>query len=361
MPRHGSGRPSMKQQSGNGTSLGRLPCVSFTTSHLPAAQQFEAYRADAIGFAELIEREPGAGCRASYTAWSLGPVVIKQTSSPALDQRRTPAMARRDGLDHWLVSLPVRSPQRIALGGASLDLSAARPMLLSCSESYEMQRPGAEDDWVIAFVARDAVRGLNLPGGLDGVQVLATPMGRLLVSFLRGMAARLPEMTAAQAPGLRDATLALLRATLAPSADNLAAIRPQTEAMMRERVRALIRTRLGAVTLTPNRLCREAGTSRSALYRLFEPLGGVAATIQMERLAEARRRLEDPGEGCSIQQIAEAVGFCDASVFSRAFRRRYGAAPGEVRKAAQLGLPPVAAMPRTAARGFLDMVARLES
>jgi AraC-like DNA-binding protein len=232
-------------------------------------------------------------------------------------------------------------------------------MLLSCSESYEMERPGAEADWIIAFVARDAVRGLDLPGGLDGVQVLATPMGRLLVSFLRQMAAQLPEMTAAQAPALSDATVALLRATLAPSADNMAAVRPQSEAIMRERIRAVIRSRLAAVTLTPERLCREVGYSRSSLYRLFEPLGGVAAVIQMERLSEARRRLEDSSERRSIQQIAESVGFCDASVFSRAFRRRYGVVPGELREVARAGLPSVAAVPRTAASGFLDMVVRL--
>lgn len=166
-------------------------------------------------------------------------------------------------------------------------------------------------------------------------------------------------MTAADAPALRDATIALLRATLAPNADDLAAIRPQSAAMMRERGRALIRARMGAVTLTPNRLCQEAGLSRSALYRLFEPLSGVAAVMQMERLAAARRQLEDPSERRSIWQIAQSVGFHDPSVFSRAFRRRYGAAPGEVRELAHIGLPPITAAPGSGSQGFLDLVSRL--
>ncbi len=346
----------MDQQGDDGLPADALPRTDFTTRNLPPAQQFEAYRADAIRFAELVEREPGVGCAASYTAWSLGPVVIKKTASPPLNQTRTPAMARRDGLDHWLVSLPVHSQQRIALASHALEISTTRPVLISCSDPYELERPDAEDDWIIAFITRDAVRGLDIPTGIDGVEILATPMGRLLVGFLREMAAQLPEMTVAQAPALSNATTALLRATLAPSADNRAAVRPQTEAMVRERIRSLIRSRLASVALTPERLGREVGYSRSSLYRLFEPLGGVAAVIQMERLSEARRRLEDPSERRSIQRIAESVGFCDASVFTRAFRRRYGVAPGELREVARAGLSSVAAVPCIATAGFFDMI-----
>jgi AraC-like DNA-binding protein len=345
----GSGRPSRP-----------LPSVSFTTQGLPVAQRFEAYRADAIRFAELIQREAWADSSASYTAWSLGSIVMKRTSSPPLDQRRTPAMVRRDGLDHWLLNIPVRSAQRVVIDGTTQHVSAARPILMSCDQPFAVERPGAEEDWLVAFVTRDALPGLGLPGGVDGVQALTTPMGQLLVAFLRDMAACLPNMTLADVPHLTDATLTLLRGTLAPGADNLKAARPHAEAVLRKRVCAIIRARLGSAILTPERLCRDAGLSRSALYRLFEPLGGVAKAIKAERLAEARRRLEDSGERRSIQQIADSVGYCDASVFSRAFRRRYGATASEVREAATFGIPLAMTAPRTTAGGFLDMVSRLE-
>ena len=122
-------------------------------------------------------------------------------------------------------------------------------------------------------------------------------MGRLLASFLREMATHLPHLTAAEAAGLSDATVALLRATLAASADNLDAARRHAEPM--------------------------------------------------------RRR--------QIQRIAESVGFHDASVFSRAFRCRYGVAPREVREAAELGLPSAALAPHTATSGFPSMLSRLDT
>lgn len=338
-----------------------IPSVRFSTEGLRPREQFAAYREDAIGFAELLQPEPGAGCLAGYDAWMLGPMVVKVTDSPALDQRRTPAMARRDGLDHWLLTLPRRSELALDQDGQRMRVNGARPALLSCDRPYQIQRRTAEEGWVMVFVTRDAVPGLALPRGMDGVQALATPMGQLLTAHLRQTAKHLPSLTGEQVPALREATLALLRATLAPTADHLAEARSHAEAALRERLRGIIRARLGTVTFTPDRLCQEAGMSRTRLYRLFEPFGGVAAAIQAERLAQARRLLEAPEERRSIQQIGEAVGFYDASVFSRAFRRRYGAAPRDVREAALCGRPIAVAAPLAAARGFLDMVARMEA
>lgn len=338
-----------------------IPGLTFSTRHLPVRDQFEAYRADAIRFAELIQPDGVMGCAAEYGTWLLGPLVVKLTDSPPLGQRRTPAMARRDGLDHWLFTMPRRSELALDLDGQQVKVTSARPALLSCDRPFQIERLTAEQGWLIVFVTRDAVPGLGLPHGMDGMEALATPMGQLLTVYLRQMAQRLPALTAADAPALRDATLALLRATLAPTADHRAEARPHAEAALRARLRAMIRARLGTVTLTPERLCRDAGISRTGLYRLFEPLGGVAAAIQAERLAQARRLLEAPGERRSIQQIGEAVGFYDPSVFSRAFRRRYGAAPRDVREAALCGRPIAVAPPPAAARGFLDMVARMEA
>ncbi|WP_341482875.1 helix-turn-helix domain-containing protein [Roseomonas fluvialis] len=88
---------------------------------------------------------------------------------------------------------------------------------------------------------------------------------------------------------------------------------------------------------------------------------GVYATIQAERLAQARRLLEDTRERRSVREIAESVGFFEPSVFSRAFRRRYDATPSDVREAARAGLPrATGSIARASARGFLDLVSRLE-
>jgi AraC-like DNA-binding protein len=103
------------------------------------------------------------------------------------------------------------------------------------------------------------------------------------------------------------------------------------------RVRSLIRQQLRSAMLRPERLCRLAGVSRSQLYRLFEPLGGVARYIQAERLRAACRALADPMDARDIAAIAEDVGFFDHSSFSRVFRREYGCSPRDFRVAALAG------------------------
>ena len=51
-----------------------------------------------------------------------------------------------------------------------------------------------------------------------------------------------------------------------------------------ERVRQAVRRNLRSPSLGPDKLCREAATSRSQLYRLLENEGGVKSYIQRRRL-----------------------------------------------------------------------------
>lgn len=107
------------------------------------------------------------------------------------------------------------------------------------------------------------------------------------------------------------------------------------------RVRAIIRQHLRSPDLTPDSLCRLVGISRSQLYRLFEPVGGVVRDIQHERLRQAHRAIAYPADGRTIQAISEELGFLEPTTFSRAFRREFGYAPGALRRAAPTGRPSI--------------------
>jgi AraC-like DNA-binding protein len=53
------------------------------------------------------------------------------------------------------------------------------------------------------------------------------------------------------------------------------------------------------------------------------------------RLSRLHARLTDPGSAAiAIAVLAFDAGFSDLSTFNRAFRRRYGATPSDVRAAA---------------------------
>lgn len=75
------------------------------------------------------------------------------------------------------------------------------------------------------------------------------------------------------------------------------------------------------------------------VQRLFEGEGTTFTDyVLAQRLARAHRLLTDPRHaGQKISAIAFNVGFADLSYFNRAFRRRYGVAPTELRAAASSG------------------------
>ena len=80
---------------------------------------------------------------------------------------------------------------------------------------------------------------------------------------------------------------------------------------------------------------RALGLSRSALYWLFEPYGGVAAYLLERRLARVRALLADRREHRRISELAFAHGFASEAHFSRAFRRCFGLTPSDVRGTAE--------------------------
>jgi AraC-like DNA-binding protein len=90
---------------------------------------------------------------------------------------------------------------------------------------------------------------------------------------------------------------------------------------------------LAARNLGVAELAATFGLSRASLYRLFEPVGGVASFIRERRLARAYRELTMPGlQDRRIGPIAYQAGFHSIAAFNRAFLATYGETPRNVRK-----------------------------
>jgi AraC-like DNA-binding protein len=74
-----------------------------------------------------------------------------------------------------------------------------------------------------------------------------------------------------------------------------------------------------------------------SIQRMFEAEGTTLTEYLLaQRLAHAYRLLMDPGRaGEKIATIAYDSGFGDLSYFNRAFRRRYGVVPSDLRAQTQ--------------------------
>lgn len=79
-------------------------------------------------------------------------------------------------------------------------------------------------------------------------------------------------------------------------------------------------------------LLRRFFVSRPTLYRMFQPLGGVARYIRERRLLLAHARLRaDPD--CAITFLLYDLGFESERQFQRAFQARFGMSPAQWRQA----------------------------
>ncbi len=310
---------------------GRLAPMIFSTETLPVGAQFTRWRER---WQDIIEIEqtgaPEAGYRATNRIWDLGDFAISRVTAPGLLVRRTARQVRRDQIDTWFLACARSGFVEHRVGDQVSRVEAGVPALYSMGEAFESLRSDVE--WVTIFFSRDYAAELN--AGLEEVRnrPLDTPLGRLAADFFMALKRRLPEMGTDDVGSVAAMTRQMLAACLAPTRDRLAEAQPAIDHTRRERVRLALRRHMGSPGLTPGKLCRLVGISRSNLYRLFEAEGGVAYHIQAVRMRAAHAMLSDLGNVQPIHLVAESVGFADAASFSRRFRRTFGCTPRDVRR-----------------------------
>ncbi|WP_027552731.1 AraC family transcriptional regulator [Bradyrhizobium sp. Cp5.3] len=98
-------------------------------------------------------------------------------------------------------------------------------------------------------------------------------------------------------------------------------------------MRADVMAALGRNDLCLSEVAARSGLSPRQAQRLFEQAGTTFTEFVLEqRLLLARKLLGDPrARARKISDIAHSAGFSDLSYFNRAFRKRFGATPSELR------------------------------
>lgn len=299
--------------------------VDFTTAIFPAFDQFDAFRAAFHGVMDISAGDDQFDVfPATQMVWDLGKLVFARTKLPGEGYSHRRRHLNKRALDHWYINLPFRS----STAGGRPNRAVAIPELhcLATSLETEIDDEGAlmlfiPYDLFPAAVDLDRMLDLRLEGGIGG----------LLADYLFLLDRSLSELQTAEIPYVVEATRSLVAACLAPSRDRLAEARGPIDATLLRRARRLIDGRLASPDLSSDMLCADLGVSRSRLYKLFEPLGGIASYIRRQRLLRIRAALSDSMDGRSISRIAGEWGFVDASAFSRTFRHEFGISPKEAR------------------------------
>ena len=312
----------------------------FATSQLPKTHQLEAWRAwyDTI-FDVTPKQASNDDFVATNSTWTVPGLTLSRVASPPNTVSRTKSVIRHNSVDHWVITLSKESTSDVTTRGVSFEAAPRTPFILSFGEEIGIRRR-QDDNRVQLLLPRDSFQAIAPVVDAARAMPLTSPAGRMLADYILLLEQNVPALDDDAANRLSNAVQAMLLACLAPTSDSQMAARHQIRVTLMERVRQAVRRNLRSPSLGPAKLCREAATSRSQLYRLLEDEGGVTRYIQRRRLSESFSILCDAQNNISIGAVADMLCFSDASSFSRAFRREFGMSPTDVRAATQTGLPP---------------------
>ncbi len=234
-------------------------------------------------------------------------------------------------IDGWATGLAGDGPMRAEPGDVMfIDLTRGLAVRQSAPEGFV--------GGVTLWTARDRILPLvQDETALHGLVLKADePAGVVIGATLRAFAKTVPNMRLADFDALADGLIALAAKSAAPAIrrDGGAAASPPLATFVT--VRRYIDRNLASPDLSAEEVAAKFHMSRASLYRLFEPIGGVARYIRKARLSRAFQEIAAPEvSNRRIGQIAASVGFRNVSAFSRMFHEAYGLTPGEARREAR--------------------------
>lgn len=267
------------------------------------------------------------GFTAAVSCVRLDRMMVHDRRVVAAGHGRGPDRVRRDALSHFTVT--------ICLAGTMFGAGA---------QGFRQVRPG--EIWLTDMARPVETR-------IEDARLLTLGVGRELIEAT-GRAADLHAtvLAAARAAPLTRALLDLVdrggalstadAALAAQSIPRLVGVALGAGPMLdprrldrMARTRRLIDAWLGRPDLDADLIAGELNLSRSTVYRLFEPAGGVGRFVRARRLERLRRLLAERAVDASIADLAELVGFASESHASRLFLSRYGLRPGAFRAEAR--------------------------
>jgi AraC-like DNA-binding protein len=300
---------------------------------LPRAERLDRWREALEPVFEITPdaAENGTAFSGVIAMAHLGDALISEVRSGPQLFDRSRAHARRSGLDHFMVQTFRHGSHDGACGDSPVHRRQGDVWILDLGQETRTQASHFAN--VTLIIPRDRVLPLLKGGEVHGATLRqGSASARLIASHLETLSAAAPELTLAEATAAVDAAALMIAGAWSSLRETRAEVGAAIRATARRAVGDHIDRHLMDERLSPESLRRQFRMSRATLYRLFEDEGGVAAYILGRRLDRCRALLAaDSPPRQTIGEIAFGHGFASDAHFSRAFRRRFGMAPRDVR------------------------------
>ena len=307
------------------------------------ADPIAAWRTTLAPVFDVVPAAEQGPFRGDLEAWATARFVLSVAGSSSVTLLRTAEAIARCGIDHFAIRSIVSGQVEGLAGSAPIEAGVGDVLFLdlvrllklnSCLEGASMTQDITL--WVprsvmLASISdEDALHGLVLKG--------ATAAGAVIGASLGALAARAQNADVRDLDALAAGLAEMAARALAPPLEDMAGPGAAPPLASFVSIRRFIDRNLRSPDLGAPMIAASFGLSRASLYRLFEPVGGIAGYIRKRRLTRAYQEITLPGHANRrIGPIAYSLGFKNISAFNRAFRSFHGVSPASARAAAQRG------------------------
>lgn len=311
-----------------------------------ALKQFRAMTADICDVVPLTAEDD---FHVSTVTTMTGNALLIDTRVTDQTYDRTPAHIARGVLDHFHITLCVEGEMRFSSGRREVTMGPGGICLIDMAQPNRSEfRGGGGRTRLMVIILQRAVLAPRLahPDSATATVLPSDhPHARLLASHYAALALP-PEPEAGSAEATIEAIADIVAAAAGGTADIAAGVERAERHLYLAMIKRHIANNLETDALSVEEICRHFQISRATLYRLFETDGGLAHYVREQRLNLAFRRLLSPAaQDDRLIDLAVGMRFSSDSTFIRAFRRKFGLTPGELRELADTWLRETGAVP----------------
>jgi len=316
--------------------------VTLSVDHLCENDRFAYWREQwcqaTVGVTGELSQRAGQEFRARATCWTSEHLIRLRCQTSPFRVSRGLQEINRHGWEDWIWLYQEVSQgtlfehagnEFVTKRGDLLVMDPTIPFKNQARSAHDYHRWFLPRAWIEPHLPHDR-RPLSIHlTGSEGLDALVR-------AFLGALNETIDTLDNSQQPAVVDNFCRLLAVTCGGAPG------PQQDAVRAaklQQAKDYISKHLTDPRLTPTQAAAAIKVSVRQLHLLFEPTGmSFAHHVQSLRLEECRAALANPmSNDRSVTDIAYAWGFNNLTSFYRAFRRRFGASPGEVRGSSGAG------------------------
>jgi AraC-like DNA-binding protein len=278
-----------------------------------------------------LERDSGA-YYADIRGMRLPRMLMFERRLGGILQHRDPKRVARDDFTHLTLQVVLEGTMKVVVESGEVLVGAGEAILFDNAKPQQTVAAGVH--LLSLAIARDAVvPHLHAGRGLHGF-VFGQGNGAELIGYARNLWGRSADSSHEVAKREALALGKMLGESLVKATELAGQTRTAVLSGLRgyARVVAFVDNNARDPTLKMADIAAGSGVSRSALYRLFEPVGGVADFVLRQRLLLLRQSLH-VGNRLTIADLAANAGFNSSNHAVRRFRTEFGTTPLLFRKA----------------------------